>query len=288
VHGSLALEPEPWWADSRLNADATYVTVAEMSRSSAPGRSARHRTRPRRRPARRGRWKALLFVGGIGALVIVLLGAFGSSASSVSVGAPASSSRLLPAGPPHPQVIAVQGALRLQLPVAQARVTAIGYHAAGADALPLDPIGRRANENLLARVFHRVFGGGGKPGWYQLGGGDGPSTGAVDIGAPDGTDVYSPVEGSVVGIHDYVINGKKLGNVLEIQPDGSPDAVVSVSHLEADPSLAVGSPVTPGVSKLGRIIDFSGVERQALAKHTQDAGNHVTLEVRPAPTGALN
>ena len=237
---------------------------------------------------RRGRWRALLLVGGVAALVVVLLGAFGSSAPSVSVGAPASSSRLLPAGPPHPQVIALQGALRLQLPVSQARVTAIGYHAAGADALPLDPIGRQANEDLLSRIFHRIFGGGGKVGWYQLGGGEGPSTGAVDVGAPEGTSVYSPVEGVVVGIHDYVINGEKLGNVLEIQPQGSPNTVVAVSHLEADPSLAVGSPVTPGVSKLGRIIDFSGVERQALAKHTQDAGNHVTLEVRPAPTGALN
>jgi murein DD-endopeptidase MepM/ murein hydrolase activator NlpD len=185
-------------------------------------------------------------------------------------------------------VIAVQGTLRLQLPIAQSRVTAIGYHAAGTGALPLDPIGRRANEGLLSRAFHRVFGGGGRPGWYQLGGGEGASTGAVDIGAAAGTDVYSPLDGTVAGVHPYVINGRRLGNVLEIQPEASPDTVVAVSHLEVDPSLAVGTPVTTGVSKLGRVVDFSHVERQALAKHTQDAGNHVTLEVRPAVTGALN
>jgi murein DD-endopeptidase MepM/ murein hydrolase activator NlpD len=271
-----------------LKVEATYVTVAEMPRSSAPGRSARSRTRPRRRSARHRRWRAALVAAGLAGLVIVVLGAFGSSSPSVSPSLPAGSSRLPPAGPPHPQVIALQGALRLQLPVAQSAVTAIGYHAAGTDALPLDPIGRRANEDLLARAFHRIFGGGGKPGWYQLGGGQGPSTGAVDVGAPEGTDVYSPVDGTVVGIHAYVINGKKLGNVLELQPDSSPGSVVAVSHFEVDKSLAVGTPVSAGVSKLGRILDFSTVERQALATHTHDAGNHVTLEVRPSPAGALS
>jgi murein DD-endopeptidase MepM/ murein hydrolase activator NlpD len=258
-----------------------------MARPPAPGRAAQHRTRRRRRSARRARWQALLLVTGTAVLVVVLLGAFDSSAARVSAGTPASASRLLPAGPPRPQVIAVQAGLQLQLPIPQSRVTAIGYHAAGTDALPLDPIGRQANEGLLARAFHRIFGGGGKPGWYQLGGGDGPSTGAVDVGAPAGTDVYSPLDGTVVGIHPYVINGRRLGNVLELQPETSPDTVLSVSHLEADPSLAVGSPVTAGVSKLGRVLDFSQVERQALAKHTQDSGNHVTLEVRPA-VGAVS
>jgi murein DD-endopeptidase MepM/ murein hydrolase activator NlpD len=259
-----------------------------MSRSSAPGRSARPRTRPRRKPARHRRRRALVLLVGTAALVVALLAAFGSSSPGVAIVAPASSSRLLPAGPPRPQVIAAQGTLTLQLPVAQARVTAIGYHAAGTDALALHPVGRQANEDLLSRAFHRVFGGGGRPGWYQLGGGDGPSTGAVDVGAAAGTDVYSPIQGTVVGIHADLINGRKLGNVLEIQPEGSPNTVVAASHLEVDPSLAVGSPVTAGVSKIGRIVDFSGVEQQALAKHTQDAGNHVTLEVHPAPTGSLN
>jgi hypothetical protein len=296
VDGALALDRRPWWYESRhgaalgssqdsgLNAEATYGTVVEMSRSPAPGRSAQRRTQPRRRPVRRGGRRALLVVVALGCLFVVLLAAFGSSPAASPVPTPASSSRLLPSGPPRPQVLSVQETLRLQLPVAQSRVTAIGYHAAGTDALPLDPIGRRANEGLLSRVFHRIFGGGGKAAWYQLSGGEGPSTGAVDVGAPDGTDVYSPIQGTIVGIHPYVIDGKQLGNVLEIQPQGSPTAVVVVTHVEVDPSLSVGSPVTAGVSKIGKVVDFSSVERQALASHTQDAGNHVTLEVRPATT----
>jgi hypothetical protein len=30
------------------------------------------------------------------------------------------------------------------------------------------------------------------------------------------------------------------------------------------------------------IVDLAGVERQALARYTQDAGNNVSLSVRPA------
>ncbi len=79
-------------------------------------------------------------------------------------------------------------------------VTAIGYHGAGDDALALDPVGRQANEGIAARLFHRIFGGGGGGvAYYQLGGGQGASTGALDVGAAPGTDVYAPVDGTVVG-----------------------------------------------------------------------------------------
>ena len=37
-------------------------------------------------------------------------------------------------------------------------------------------------------------------------------------------------------------------------------------------------------TKVGRISTSPGVEKQALAKYTQDAGNHVSIELRPAAT----
>jgi hypothetical protein len=46
--------------------------------------------------------------------------------------------------------------------------------------------------------------------------------------------------------------------------------------------LTVGSSVVSGTSKLGVLLDFSRVEDQALARYTQDAGNHVEIEVQPA------
>jgi hypothetical protein len=179
----------------------------------------------------------------------------------------------------------MQGALPLQLPVQQERLTAIGYHAPGDGALALEPLGRKANEGFVARLFHRVFGsGGGKVRYYQLSGGNGPATGSLDVGAPAGTDVYSPVDGTVVGISDYVLNGEQYGSRIDVQPAAAPSLLVSLTRLRADPNLTVGSSVSSSSSKLGVVIDLSHVERQALAHYTHDAGNHVSIEVRSATT----
>jgi hypothetical protein len=220
------------------------------------------------------------------ALVTLLLTAFGTGRSSaVPTAAPAPATRLVPAGPPRPQVVALQSTLRLQLPVAQRRVTAIGYHASDNGALSLDPVGRQANRGLVTRVAQSLFGGG-TAGlrYYALGGSGGPTTGSLDVGAAPGTDVYAPVDGTIVGITPYILDGKHYGARIDVQPSGNPSIVVSLTHLRRDPSLTVGSPVAATTSKLGTILDFAKVERQALARVTQDAGNHVAIEVHPAAT----
>jgi hypothetical protein len=74
------------------------------------------------------------------------------------------------------------------------------------------------------------------------------------------------------------------GARIDLRPQSEPSVVVSLTHLRADPSLTVGSPVTKARSKIGVILDLAAFERQALARYTQDAGNNVTLEVRPAAT----
>ena len=115
--------------------------------------------------------------------------------------------------------------------------------------------------------------------YYALGGSGGPTTGSLDVGAMPGTDVYSPVDGTIVGITPYVLDGKHYGARIDVQPSGNPSIVVSLTHLRPDPSLTVGSPVAATTSKLGTILDFAGVERQALARVTQNSGNHVAIEV---------
>jgi hypothetical protein len=218
------------------------------------------------------------------ALITLLLTAFGSGGSSaVRAAAPAPATRLLPAGPPRPRVIALQGSLRLQLPVPQRRVTAIGYHASGDGALALDPVGRQANQGLFTRVARSLFGSGGSGvRYYALGGPDGPATASLDVGAAPGTDVYAPIDGAIVGITPYILAGRRYGARIDIQPSANPSLVVSLTHLRPDPSLTVGSSVAATTSKLGTIVDFTGVERQALARYTQDAGNHVAIEVHQA------
>jgi hypothetical protein len=195
---------------------------------------------------------------------------------------------LAPAGPPRPEIVAQYGDLRLHLPVAQSRLTAVGYHGAGNGALPLEPLGKQGNRGLLGRLLDRIFGSG--PAglvWYQLAGGSGPSTSALAVGAAPGTDVFSPVDGTVIGISDFVLNRKRFGVRVDIQPTAAPSLVVSIARLRPDPSLTVGTTVVAARNRLGTVLDLAGVERQALAGYTQDAGNHVTLEVRPAATLSL-
>lgn len=272
-----------------LKARPTSVTVPGMSPPSRRARPGRPVRRDRARKARRVRRLAGAIVLGVALFVTLLVAAFGSgNTGPIASSGPALASRLLPSGPPKPQVVATQGSLRLQLPISESRVTAIAYHASGDGALALDPFGRQANEGLFTRAWHRVFGGGGSglP-YYQLGGGDGPSTSALDVGALPGTDVYSPVDGVVVGLSPFVLNGRRYGARVELQPAGEPSIVVALTHLQSDPALAVGSTVTAGTSKVGTVMDLSNAERQSLARYTQDAGNHVTLQVFPAATLSL-
>ena len=177
---------------------------------------------------------------------------------------------------------ALPGPASRLLPVAQSRVTAIGYHSSGDGALPLSPLGRQGNEGALSRLAHKIFGGGGDGFvYYQLSGGE---TAALDVGAVPGTDVYAPVDGTIVGISDYILNGRPYGSLIEIQPSAAPSLVVSLTHLSPDPALTVGSMIVASSTKVGRVLDLSGVEKQALSKYTQDAGNHVAIELRAAAT----
>jgi hypothetical protein len=251
---------------------------------SAP-RTARRRARAQeRRAAHRARRFAALAVLATVAVVTLLVTAFRPSAGPAATPAePASPARLLPAGPPAPAILARQGSVRIQLPIEQSRVTAIGYHASDDGALALDPLGRRGNEGVLARVARSVFGGAsGSLVWYQLPGGDGPATATLNVGAAPDTDVYSPVDGTIVAITDYILNRQKHGVRIDIRPTSAPAVIVSVMRLRPDPSLTVGTGVAAGSNRLGTLLDFSRVEAQALARYTQDAGNHMALQVRPS------
>lgn len=290
TRGALALKPRPEDPGpeslKRLKAQGTSVTVPRMA-TQAPRLAARTRARRRddaRAKARRARRVAALVVVATVSLVTLVLTAFGTGApTTVSFTGPAPTGRLLPAGPPRPQVVAMQDTLRIQVPVNQNRITAIGYHASGTGALALQPVGTQANAGLVGRLLHKLFGETGSDlRYYLLDGGVGPQTGGLDVGAPVDTDVYAPVDGSVIAISDQVLSGHSYGVRIDIQPSGNPGVVVSLENMRADPALTVGSTVIAGRTKIGRISDLSKVERAGLARYTQDNGQHVHLEVHPA------
>jgi len=268
-----------------LQADPPFVTVPRMPAPSRRRPAARAHVRRKAAPHRTRRLVVLVVV--LGALFgTLLITAFGQGATrEPSQALPGPASRLLPVGPPTPLTVALHSGLRIQLPIAQGRVTAIGYHSSGDGALPLSPLGRQGNEGALARLAHKIFGGGhGGFVYYQLGGGE---TAVLDVGAAPGTDVYAPVDGTIVGISDYILNGQTYGSRIDIQPSAAPSLVVSLTQLTPDPALTVGSTITASSTKVGRVIDLSGVEAQALARYTQDAGNHVAIELCPAATLTL-
>jgi hypothetical protein len=241
----------------------------------------------RRRAQRRARRLVVLSALGVLGLVTVILTAFGSGGGSQSA-APIAFESTTPSASalavrPRPQMLATIGNLQIQLPVAAAALTAIGFHGSSDGSLSLQPVGRQANEGILARLWRRIAGARrDAPRWYQLEGGP-PGTNVLDVGTAPGTDVYAPVDGSVVAVRKLVVGGKRVGSRIDVRPSKAPSVMVSVMHVRPDGAIAVGTPVLAASSKLGTAADVAAVEEQALAAHAPDGGNNVSISVYPSP-----
>jgi hypothetical protein len=224
-------------------------------------------------------------------VVTVVATALRSGSSENSPAAIASvvpSSQLAPNSPPAPVGLATApGNLVLDVPINHRRITAIVYHGVGtSNVVPLVPLGSQRNAGILNTIAKMLTGapdGGGGPSYYVDDGGEGPSTGSVDVGAVAGTDVYSPVDGKVVSIRPYVIDGRAHGSVIEIQPSSTPADVVTLTNLSTAQGIVVGSSVSAATTKLGAVADLSKVLTQEISQYSSDAGNHVHIEVGPAP-----
>jgi hypothetical protein len=233
----------------------------------------------RRRAQARARRFAVGVVVAVLAVATLGLTAFDNE-SSPTVSRPAP----LPvtSAPPEPQILATVGNLRIQSPVAEGGVTAVGFHGTSDGALVLKPVGPQRNEGLVARLWRRITGAS-KSGlaWYQLSGGP---LRTLDVGAVAGTDVYSPVDGTVVAIRDQVVSGKVVGAEIELRPASAPSLVVWIQNVRPDPALTVGANVAAGSSKLGTVTNISRYERQALSRYAAEGGNNVAIQVYPSAT----
>jgi hypothetical protein len=138
--------------------------------------------------------------------------------------------------------------------------------------LPVEP------DRVTAAMFHPVndaasvgLDGTGSLDIHQADRGDraGPETAGLDIGAPAGTTVYSPIDGEIASV----------GDTPSVAVSG---LVLRLTHLDEPASgvrPSVGAPVRAGMTPLGRVRDFSAVARQELAQFTSDNGNHVHMEL---------
>jgi hypothetical protein len=261
-----------------------------------PERVISARTPSRRAPRRRARPHRRRRLGGLAlALLLTLVlavRALDSGSGSAPTPALANPPRvaLAPDGQPQLESLATApGGLELDVPVTQGRITAIVYHGVGDNgSVPLVPAGHQRNAGLLTRLGNLLAGGGESdgPSYYVDSGAPGDPTGSVDVGAVAGTGVYAPVDGRVVSIRPYVINGTTWGSVVQIQPSSAPALLVTITNVNLSSAISAGATVTAAVTKLGTVADLSKAMSQDVAKFTSDSGNHVHLEVSPAPAAA--
>lgn len=241
-------------------------------------------------PTVRPHGRARLFVAialAVGVLAIGGVGIVGVGGTGL-IPSIAPATRILPAGPPQPQSLARQDALVMLVPVQQTRITAILFHpVTGSSALPLTPVGQPVDEGVVGRVIAAFAGDDAGGPRYHV---DGDPE-SVDVGAPVGTDVYAPVDGKVLSITPLIVEGVAYGDQIAIEPLANPGVVVVASGLQADPDLSVGTPVSTrpeAWTRIGRVVDVTGALEPVLARYTQDGGNRVQLEVRPATAVAAS
>jgi murein DD-endopeptidase MepM/ murein hydrolase activator NlpD len=101
---------------------------------------------------------------------------------------------------------------------------------------------------------------------------------AVDIGANPGTDVYSPVSGSVLQARSYLLYGKHPDWEIHIRPDGHPELDAVLIHVE-DVSVQAGDRVIAGVTRIAAVRDLTKVMYLQLATYTLNGGAHVHVQL---------
>jgi murein DD-endopeptidase MepM/ murein hydrolase activator NlpD len=170
-------------------------------------------------------------------------------------------------GAKPPDVVIARGeGVEVHLPVDSQRVTAAMFH----------PVNDTAGVALQATGSLEI---------HQADRGDrsGPETAGLDVGAPPGTTVYSPVDGVIAGVSDYVISGRIEGYEVVIAPSvAASGLVLRLTHLDEPVNAerpSVGTPVRAGTTPLGRVRDFSPVARQEISEFTSDSGNHLHMEL---------
>jgi hypothetical protein len=104
------------------------------------------------------------------------------------------------------------------------------------------------------------------------------STSAVDIQAPAGSTLFSPVTGRVVAVKAYWLYNSYPDIRIEIEPDGAPGVRIVMIHLERVVNVSVGQHVVASVTPIGRprVLPFHSQTDEYTGVHDP----HVHLEVK--------
>ena len=248
---SEASAGEIWrWLVGRCSGGASrFDRVARDMPSSRPPRRRRVERR-QARVARRARLVALLVVLSAVFFVAIGLTAFGGTttptADIVSPPEPGHRRATRPATESSPSAGRCASSCRSRRAVSPRSATTPPATARS----PSQPVGHQANEGLLQRVVHGIFGGGGgSPNWYQLAGG---GTSALDVGAPHRHRRLLAGRRHGRRLTPFVVDGKAYGSRDRHPAAERTVARRLVTHLAADPSLAVGTTVVSGARSSAR------------------------------------
>ncbi len=238
------------------------MSTQQRQRRSADrvGRNHQHRQRNRRALVTAGLAAVVVAV-----VVVVLFWATGGASSSSPVANSSPGSPVPLTTPPQRELLAQAPLVSIALPINANAITAIVFRSipdpAAIELTPTGPL-HRHDEGASGSALPDL---------------------ELDVGAPAGTVVYSPVDGQIIGVYNNIVQGQVQGYRLLIAPQGAPGVAVSVTHLVAHPgtpSPQVGQAVISGVTPLGQVIDLNGVEGQNIAQFSGDAGNHVAIELQ--------
>jgi hypothetical protein len=214
------------------------------------------------------------------AICVVLLGAL-ALVFAVFTQTSGSREQTLPIDPNNavPDVLLAEVArVGIFTPIRPEELTGLGYHPEGESLIEISPRGKNLSGNSLIGLF-AYDSTPEKLQYYIMDSASrqGPSTGALDVGAEAGTAVYAPVTGTVTAIRpDPVL--QESAKVVEIKPIDNPNIRVSISLVQSiEDEVGPRSPVTAGMTKLGSVADSSKVLKPQLAYYTSDAGNHVAI-----------
>jgi len=181
------------------------------------------------------------------------------------------------------------GTTEMRLPVDPSDMTALAFHqASGESALPITSLVPDADMELAADlqavppveetadVPDDVLGGVCLRLWRSNRTGM-PDT-AADIGADAGTDVYSPVTGTVVGVRPYLLYDAYDDLEIHIRPNGRDDVDVVLIHVD-DVTVRSGDAVVAGVTRIAAVRSMSDKIEIQLGGYTDNGGDHVHIQV---------
>ncbi len=223
---------------------------------------------------------AAMFVIAVLALGVTLVSSGGSSSPLLDNETMSAAREMASMMSPKQIPLAQAGNLQLMLPIYEKTVTVIGFQPVNdANVVSLTPLGRQVDGSAGLHALSEISPQGG-PQYVVLDGGDesGSQIGEMDVGAPAGSSVFAPVDGVVVGISDYSIDGQCPDTMVKIQPQAQMQVLVVLSHVD-QPAISLGQPVRSGVTRIGTVRGLAGCLDQPLKQYTSDNGNHLQLQV---------